>query len=103
MSAYCDVDWAACPSFRKLISGYLIKFGNSLITWKSKKQTTVSRSSAQAEYKSLASIVTEVIWLTRFLKEIVIEFELPIEIFSDSKTAMQIAANPVYHEKNKTY
>ncbi|XP_019240162.1 PREDICTED: uncharacterized protein LOC109220154 [Nicotiana attenuata] len=62
VSAYCDADWAACPNSRKSISGYLIKLGYSLTTWKSKKQTTVSRSSAEAEYRSLASTVAEVIW-----------------------------------------
>lgn len=68
---------------------------------KKKKQTTVSRSSAEAEYRSLASTVAEVIWLKCFLKEIGIEFELSIKIFSDNKATVQIAANPIYHERTK--
>ncbi|XP_019267541.1 PREDICTED: uncharacterized protein LOC109244840 [Nicotiana attenuata] len=67
ITAYCDADWAACPHSRKSVSGYLIKFGESLVSWKSKKQTTVSRSSAEAEYRNLASTVAELIWLVGLL------------------------------------
>ncbi|XP_075088251.1 secreted RxLR effector protein 161-like [Nicotiana tabacum] len=91
ISAYCDADWAACPFLRKSISGYLVKFGDSLISWKSKKQTTVSRSSTEAEYRSLATIVAELIWLIGLLEEVEVEVKLPVEVFSDSKVAIQIA------------
>ena len=42
MSAHCDTDWASCPMSRKLLTDYLIKLGNSLITWKSKRSSTES-------------------------------------------------------------
>ena len=76
-------------------------FGNSLISWKSKKQPTVSRSSAEAEYRSLASTVAEVIWLIGMFRELGVEIELPVKLHSDSKAALQIAANPVFHERTK--
>ena len=57
--AHCDVDWATCTFSRKSITGFTIKLGESLISWKSKKQSTVSRISAESQYRSLASIVAE--------------------------------------------
>lgn len=88
-------------SLEKLVTRYLIKLGDSLIIWKSKKQTVVSRISTEAEYKSIASIVAELIWLVGLLKEIGIEIQTLVELFSDSKTTMQIATNLVYHERTK--
>uniref|UniRef100_A0A3Q7HIY5 Reverse transcriptase Ty1/copia-type domain-containing protein n=1 Tax=Solanum lycopersicum TaxID=4081 RepID=A0A3Q7HIY5_SOLLC len=77
LTAYCDADWAACIDTRKSVTGFLIKLGDSPISWKSKKQSTISRSSAEAEYRSLASTVAEVVWLTGLLKEIGVIFPGP--------------------------
>ncbi|XP_015168884.1 uncharacterized mitochondrial protein AtMg00810-like [Solanum tuberosum] len=63
--AYCDADWAACPLTRKSVTGYVIKLGESVVSWKAKKQTIVSRSSDEAEYRSLASTVVELVLVSR--------------------------------------
>ena len=99
--AFCDADWAACPNTRRSVTGFLIKHGESLISWKSKKQTTVSRSSAESEYRSMASTVSELVWIIALYKELGEEIHLPVKLFCDSKAALQIAANPVYHERTK--
>lgn len=62
--AYCDSDWATCPKTKKSITGYMVRFGPSLISWKLKKQETISRSSVEEEFRSMASTVAELSWLT---------------------------------------
>ena len=72
--AFSDSDWAGCPDSRKSTTGFLIYFGSSLISWQSKKQSTVSRSSSEAEYRALASTTCELQWLTYLLQDFRITF-----------------------------
>ncbi|GJS85052.1 ribonuclease H-like domain-containing protein [Tanacetum coccineum] len=75
----------------------------SLITWKSKKQSTLSRSSAEAEYRSMASATCEVIWLSNLLGDMGVKNLLPVVLYCDNSSALQIGANPVFHEKSKHF
>uniref|UniRef100_A0A0V0GS79 Putative ovule protein n=1 Tax=Solanum chacoense TaxID=4108 RepID=A0A0V0GS79_SOLCH len=101
MTTFCDDDWASCVLTKKSVTGYMVKVGRSLVSWKAKKQTIVSKSSTEAEYMSIASTVSELVWLLGLLKEVGAEVQLPVQVYSDSKAAIQIAANPVYHERTK--
>ncbi|GKB71998.1 ribonuclease H-like domain-containing protein, partial [Tanacetum coccineum] len=88
---------------RKSVSGYCVFLGDSLVTWKSKKQSTLSRSSAVAEYRSIASATCEVIWLSNLLGDMGVKDLLPVVLYCDNSSALQIAANPVFHEKSKHF
>lgn len=101
VSAYCNADWASCPFSRRSITGYLVKLGESIVSCKSKKQNTISRSSAEAEYRSITATVAELVWLLGLLKDIGIDVKQPAKIHNNSKSAIQIASNPVYHERTK--
>ena len=66
-----------------------------------KRQTIVSKSSAEVEYRSIASIVSELIWLLGLLKEVEVVVHLHVKVYSGSKASIQISANLVYHERTK--
>nr|XP_016497728.1 PREDICTED: uncharacterized mitochondrial protein AtMg00810-like [Nicotiana tabacum] len=101
VTAYCDADGVACPLTRKYVIGFFIMYGDSLVSWKSKKQSTISRSSAESEYRSIASTVVEIVWILGLFKDIGVPVALLVTIHTDSKAAIQIAANPVFQERTK--
>ncbi|XP_015057705.1 uncharacterized protein LOC107003994 [Solanum pennellii] len=63
LTTYCDFDWGGCLETRRSVTGYIVKFGGGLISWKSKKQKTVSRSSVEAEFRNMAACAAEITWL----------------------------------------
>jgi hypothetical protein len=97
---YSDADWAG--SFdRKSTTGYCTFVGGNIVTWKSKKQNVVARSSAEAEYRAMASTTSELIWIKQLLADLNITTHLPIKMFCDNQAACHIASNPVFHERTK--
>lgn len=67
VALYCGSDWVVCPNTRRSVTGYAVILGDSLISWKSKKQHTVSRSYAKGEYRSMVIAVVETLWITGLL------------------------------------
>ena len=101
LQAYSDSEWASCPISRRSITGYILLLGSSPISWKSKKQGTVSRSSSEAEYRAMASAASEVTWLVRLLEELQLTSLKPVLLHCDNISAIHIAKNPVFHERTK--
>jgi len=82
------------------LSRYCVFLGSSLISWKKKKQKTVVKSSAKAEYRSMSTTASELEWLTHFMDDFHIPVHYPT-IHFDNKAAQHIAENPVFHDKTK--
>ncbi|XP_074271100.1 uncharacterized protein LOC141595025 [Silene latifolia] len=101
LNAYCDADYATCPTSRRSLSAYLVFLGSSSISWKTKKQVTVSKSSAESEYRAMAFTVCELKWLKGLLQSLGIQHKQPIQLQCDNKSALHIARNPVFHERTK--
>ncbi|KAG7551468.1 Retrotransposon Copia-like N-terminal [Arabidopsis thaliana x Arabidopsis arenosa] len=101
LQAFSDADWGTCPDSRRSTTGYCVFLGTSLISWKSRKQQTASRSSAESEYRALADTTCELIWLTQLLKDLHVHITGPANLYCDSTAAIQIASNSVFHERTK--
>jgi hypothetical protein len=101
LQAFSDSDWATCPNTRKSITGYCLFLAKALISWRFKKQSTISRSSFEAEYRALTSLACEIYWIKYLLDDLQIRLITPFCTFSDSQSAIQISKNPSFHERTK--
>ncbi|KAG7583619.1 Integrase catalytic core [Arabidopsis suecica] len=98
---YCDADYAGDKNDRRSTTGYCTFIGGNLVTWRSKKQKVVSLSSAEAEYRAMRKLTTELMWLKALLKDFGIDTPQPITMHCDNQAAIHIATNSVFHERTK--
>ncbi|KAF3658536.1 hypothetical protein T459_11353 [Capsicum annuum] len=99
--AYSDSDWDGDPLDRTSTTGYVVYLCSSPISWSSKKQRSVSRSSTEAEYRAVAATVSETNWLTSLLHELRFRISDIPWIFCDNVSTTYICANPVFHSRMK--
>ena len=101
LQAYSDADWAGDPTDRCFTTGYCFLLGDSLISWRSKKQSVVARSSTEAEYRALSDTTAELLWLRWLLQDLGIDCSTAVPIHCDNRSAIQITHNDVFHERTK--
>ncbi|KAE8677467.1 Serine carboxypeptidase-like 40 [Hibiscus syriacus] len=101
VSAFADADWVANVSDRRSVSGFGVFLDNHLVAWSSKKQKTVSRSTMEAEYKSLADNTAEVTWISTLIDELGLKQHGKSVIWCDNTGAVAMSANPVYQSQSK--
>ncbi|CAM8978933.1 unnamed protein product [Rhodiola kirilowii] len=99
LKAYCDADWGGCQMTIHSCTGYFIFLGGAPISWRSKKQSVVSRSSAEAKYRAMATTISEILWLRWLLKDMEATQTMPTSLFCDNQAACRIANNPIFYER----
>lgn len=98
---YADADWANDTHDRKSVSGYVFKVYGNVVSWSSRKQSTVSLSSTEAEYIALSECACEAIWLRKLLKELRVTCDGPVTLFEDNQSSAQIAETPKDNKRMK--
>ncbi|XP_066342181.1 uncharacterized mitochondrial protein AtMg00810-like [Miscanthus floridulus] len=101
LNAYSNADWVACPDTRRSTSGFCVFLSDNLVSWFSKRQTTVSCSSAKAEYRAVAHVVAECYWLRQLLQELHVSVPLGTIVYCDNVSAVYMTTNPVHHRRTK--
>ena len=101
LTAYCDFDWAGDTMDRKSTAAYIIYLGPNAISWSWKKQPIVARSSNEAEYRTIASTTSKILWLRELLKELHFPLTKAPLLMLDNIGATYLCANPVFHTRMK--
>ncbi|KAI0500477.1 hypothetical protein KFK09_018690 [Dendrobium nobile] len=101
LKTYSDADWASDPVTRKSTYGFCTFLGDTLVSWTVKKQSTVSRSSTESEYRALAAATADTIWIKKLLADFRLDHTSPVDMFCENTSTIALANNPVFHARTK--
>nr|GEW92257.1 ribonuclease H-like domain-containing protein [Tanacetum cinerariifolium] len=96
LTPYTDADWAGCPVTRRSTSGYCVFLRDNLLSWSAKRQVTLSRSSAEAEYTGVANLVTETAWISNLLLELHAPLHTATLVYCDNVCAVYLSTNLIW-------
>ncbi|KAM1757600.1 hypothetical protein ACFX11_006838 [Malus domestica] len=99
--AFSNADWAGDPNDRRSTTGFVVFLGSNPISWSSKKQQTVSRSSTEAEYRALAATAAELDWIKQLLTFVHLTIPTSPVLYCDNMSAIALTSNPVLHQRTK--
>lgn len=101
--AFSDSDWAGCKDTRRSTTGFCTYLGSNAVSWSAKRQSTVSRSSTEAEYRALAETSAELTWIANLLKDLHIPQDGPAILYCDNLSAVHLTTNPAFHSRSKHF
>ena len=101
LTCFSNADWAGSLDDRKSTSAYVLFLGHTPISWSSKKQHAIARSSIEAEYRALATAIAKSMWLLSLFQEMNFTLPRPPLLLCDNLGATQLSFNPVQHLRMK--
>ena len=101
LQGFSDSDWVGCVTDRKSTSRCCFSLGSVVISWCSRKHTSVALSTIEAEYMAASTAAREVVWLRKLLAGLFGQIPGPTVIHCDNQSCIQMSVNPVFHDKVK--
>lgn len=103
LKVFADSDYAGCPITRRSTSGYIAHVGGGCVSWRSRKQTSVSTSSTEAEYRAAYEAAQEVIWLRRVLEDLGCPQLKSTPLLCDNQSSLALQKNPLFKDRSKHF